>query len=138
MGGPSTARDVVITDRWPAGFVQFLQSLKTTAGRCVGTGNDFTCSLGDVAVGETVSVTVSYNLMQPPMCGEVVNHVTAFSPTDEECREAFDTTVVVCEAKREARALPTVTQGKKAKNTVHVEKHGRVLKPRLVELKVES
>merc|ERR1712023_588040 len=116
--GPSTARDVVITDRWPAGFVQFLQSLKTTAGRCVGTGNDFTCSLGDVAVGETVSVTVSYNLMQPPMCGEVVNHVTAFSPTDEECREA----------KREARALPTVTkveapkriepivtQGKKAK-----------------------
>merc|ERR1711991_100012 len=109
------------------------------------------CSLGDVAVGETVSVTVSYNLMQPPMCGEVVNHVTAFSPTDEECREAFDTTVVVCEAKREARALPTVTkveapkriepivtQGKKAKNTVHVEKHGRVLKPRLVELKVES
>jgi len=149
--GPSTARDVVITDRWPAGFVQFLQSLKTTAGRCVGTGNDFTCSLGDVAVGETVSVTVSYNLMQPPMCGEVVNHVTAFSPTDEECREAFDTTVVVCEAKREARALPTVTkveapkriepivtQGKKAKNTVHVEKHGRVLKPRLVELKVES
>merc|ERR1711916_410861 len=148
--GPSTARDVVITDRWPAGFVQFLQSLKTTAGRCVGTGNDFTCSLGDVAVGETVSVTVSYNLMQPPMCGEVVNHVTAFSPTDEECREAFDTTVVVCEAKREARALPTVTkveapkriepivtQGKKAKNTVHVEKHGRVLKPRLVELKGE-
>merc|ERR1711916_336003 len=35
--GPSTARDVVITDRWPAGFVQYLQSLKTTAGRCVGT-----------------------------------------------------------------------------------------------------
>merc|ERR1711991_968744 len=104
--GPSTARDVVITDRWPAGFVQFLQSLKTTAGRCVGTGNDFTCSLGDVAVGETVSVTVSYNLMQPPMCGE-----------------AFDTTVVVCEAKREARALPTVT---------------KVEAPKRIELNVES
>ena len=31
--GPSTARDVVVTDRWPAQFTQFLQSLTSSRGR---------------------------------------------------------------------------------------------------------
>ena len=62
--GPSTARDVVVTDRWPAGFTQFLETLSSTTGRCVGVGGDFTCSLGDLAVGNVTTITVRYNNMQ--------------------------------------------------------------------------
>ncbi len=94
--GPSTARDVVLTDRWPAGFTQFLQSLTISSGRCVGVGRDFTCSLGDMAVGNTTIVTVSYSNMQPPMCGTVSNWVAVFSPTDDECRQAWDNNTVTC------------------------------------------
>ncbi len=94
--GPSTARDVVVTDRWPAQFTQFLQSLTTSRGRCVGVGRDFTCSVGDLAVGQTAVILVSYSNMQPPMCGQVSNWASAFSPTDEECRFAWDNNTVVC------------------------------------------
>jgi len=94
--GPSTARDVVVTDRWPAGFTQFLETLTTSKGRCIGVGGDFTCSLGDLTVGQTVTITVRFNNMQPPMCGVVSNWAAAFSPTDDECRDAWDNTTVQC------------------------------------------
>jgi len=94
--GPSTARDVVVTDRWPAGFTQFLETLTTNQGRCIGVGGDFTCSLGDLPVGQFVTITVRFNNMQPPMCGTVSNWAAAFSPTDDECREAWDNTTVQC------------------------------------------
>jgi len=94
--GPSTARDVVVTDRWPVGFTQFLETLTTSQGRCIGVGGDFTCSLGDLAVGHSVTITVRFNNMQPPMCGTVRNWASAFSPTDDECREAYDNTTVLC------------------------------------------
>jgi uncharacterized repeat protein (TIGR01451 family) len=96
--GPSRASDVVVTDRWPAAFVQFLRTLRTNKGICVGQNRDFTCSIGALQVGETATVLVDYNLMQPPMCGVVTNVAAAFSPTDVECREAQDNTTVVCTA----------------------------------------
>jgi len=34
--------------------------------------------------------------LQPPMCGVVSNWAAAFSPTDDECREAWDNTTVTC------------------------------------------
>jgi uncharacterized repeat protein (TIGR01451 family) len=105
--GPSTARDVVVTDRWPVGVVQFLQSITTSQGACVGVGGDFTCSVGDIAVGSTVTVRVSYNVMQPPMCGFTVsNWVAAFSPTDVTCREAWDNNTIVCLTRDEEVARP--------------------------------
>jgi uncharacterized repeat protein (TIGR01451 family) len=94
--GPSTARDVVVTDRWPVGFTQFLETLTSSQGRCIGVGSDFTCSLGDLPVSQTVLITVRFNNMQPPMCGNVRNWASAFSPTDDECREAYDNTTVTC------------------------------------------
>jgi len=39
---------------------------------------------------------VRFNNMQPPMCGTVSNWAAAFSPTDDECREARDNTTVLC------------------------------------------
>jgi uncharacterized repeat protein (TIGR01451 family) len=151
--GPSTARDVVITDRWGVGFVQFLESLKISKGQCVGTGTDFTCSAGDIAVGQTVTITVSYNLMQPPMCGDVRNWVSAFSPTDEECREAEDVTTVVCpipgvkrveaelqqpETRRVLGETTTAKVIKAAPKPAYVPKqsHGRVLRPKVAQLDV--
>lgn len=99
--GPSRATDVVLTDRWPAGFIQFSNTLHTSKGLCVSQAKrDFTCSLGDLEVGQTTTVTVSYNNMQPPMCGVVTNAATVFSPTDVSCRETVDNTTVQCNSAR--------------------------------------
>jgi uncharacterized repeat protein (TIGR01451 family) len=112
--GPSTARDVTVSDRWPAGFVQFANSLIISKGRCMPTpAGDFMCSIGDLAVGEQVTVRVSYNLMQPAMCGITNNTVNTFSPTDTECRTAVDSTNVLCAKREEIRAVPVI-QAKEA------------------------
>jgi len=104
--GPSTARDVVVTDRWPAGFTQFLETLSSTTGRCVGVGGDFTCSIGDLAVGNVTTITVRYNNMQPPMCGTVSNWAAAFSPTDDTCREVWDNNTVTCSQQQQQQPVP--------------------------------
>jgi uncharacterized repeat protein (TIGR01451 family) len=53
--GPLTATGVVLRSRLPTGLS--LQSVKTTSGTCSG-GQVVTCSLGSIAVGQTVQVTV--------------------------------------------------------------------------------
>jgi uncharacterized repeat protein (TIGR01451 family) len=97
--GPSTARDVMLTDRWPAWLTQYIHGISATNGTsCVSTGGDFTCSSGDLAVGQSVTVTVPYSLVQNAPCGNFTNLVSVYSPTDSECRDASDTTIVDCVA----------------------------------------
>jgi uncharacterized repeat protein (TIGR01451 family) len=107
--GPSTARDVVVTDRWPYELAQFLNSIVAPNGTtCVSTGFDFSCTLGDVAVGQEVVITVRYTLAPDAPVGAVINRVSAFSPTDEECRDAQDSTLVLA-GPTTTRTLPPTT-----------------------------
>jgi len=95
--GPSTARDVMLTDRWPSWLVQYINGISASNGTtCVSTGGDFTCSSGDLAVGHSVTITVPYSLAPGSSCGVVTNRVSVYSPTDSECRDAEDNTTVNC------------------------------------------
>jgi uncharacterized repeat protein (TIGR01451 family) len=93
--GPSTARDVMLTDRWPAQFTQFLRSIKISQGACVSTGFDFTCLSGDLPKGSSITLQVDYTINLPAVCGPVTNVISAFSPTDTTCRDASDTTTII-------------------------------------------
>jgi hypothetical protein len=87
-----------MTDRWPAWLVQYINGISATAGTtCIITGGDFTCSSGDLAVGQHVTITVPYSLApNANYCGVITNRVSVYSPTDSECRDASDSTTVNC------------------------------------------
>ncbi len=53
--GPGSATSVVLTDDLPAGAI--VQSITTTQGGC-GSGDPFTCNLGTLTSGQTVTITV--------------------------------------------------------------------------------
>jgi uncharacterized repeat protein (TIGR01451 family) len=148
--GPSTARDVVVTDRWPAGATQFLNSLVITQGRCVGFGRDFSCSVGDLAVGAQSTISVSFSLTQPATCGRVLsNNAAAFSPTDETCREAQDNnTITGCNTREaapvvvehEVRTIPTeqlfVKRDAPAQEYTPRPHSGKVLTPKVLGVEI--
>jgi len=92
--GPSTARDVTLTDQWPQGLCQYLESVRYSQGYCVTTGGDITCSFGDLAVGSNISVAIPYSVCQGAVPGPITNKVSAFSPTDSQCRDANSTVVL--------------------------------------------
>lgn len=100
--GPSTARDVVLTDLWPATLCQYPQRLHTSQGRCVTTGGDITCMVGDVEVGAVVTVVVPFSVCDKSVAGVVTNTVSAFSPTDDLCRDA-SASLTLTNAKRASK-----------------------------------
>jgi len=107
--GPSTAREVTVTDTWPYSLCQYMERTTTTQGVVVTTGQDLTASLGDIAPGQTVTITIPYSVCQNAVPGTIVtNNVTAFSPTDTECREAYVSVLLDGITKREE--VPVVFQ----------------------------
>ena len=60
--GPSDATGVTLADTWPAGFTR--GTVTPSQGTCanVGSGPDFTCSLGTIAAAGAATVTVNYTV----------------------------------------------------------------------------
>ena len=90
--GPSTATDVVVTDDLPVG-VTFLSASPS----CSFADPVVTCSLGSLAPGDTVSLTVTVELLDPDEATTIANTavVTSTTPdTDETDNEATDATAV--------------------------------------------
>ncbi len=88
--GPSVARDVVVTDVWPFGLCQYPETIQIlpSGGTAITTGSDIMAPLGDIAPGTNKRIIVPYSVCQRATAGVVVNKASAFSPTDEQCRDA--------------------------------------------------
>jgi len=113
--GPSMARDVVLTDIWPAELCQYAERITTTQGKVVSTGGDIIVSMGDLAPQQTVTIKIPFSVCAKTVVGEYTNHVNAFSPTDETCRDAEATVNVVgIDRRRKVEAVPA------ARMPVHV------------------
>ncbi|PUA79781.1 DUF11 domain-containing protein [Nocardioides currus] len=80
--GPSTARDVVVTDDVIDALTGVTATTGATPNPCaVAAGNVITCELGSLAPGDTVRVTVA-GAVPPGFTGAVSNTATVSSPTD--------------------------------------------------------
>jgi uncharacterized repeat protein (TIGR01451 family) len=80
--GPNEANDVVVTDSLPSETT--FVSVSTNKGTCTGT-NAITCSLGQVAVGEYITITI---MVKPTQAGTITNtaivagHESEVDPSD--------------------------------------------------------
>jgi uncharacterized repeat protein (TIGR01451 family) len=79
--GPSSARGVVVTDVYPAGFTA--STVATTAGVCGANPSSLLCGLGTLAVGQEVSVTIT-GVVAADATGTLTNTATAASPDDPD------------------------------------------------------
>lgn len=79
--GPSVATGTVLTDTLPTGLT-FLDST-TTAGSCTASGQTVSCTLGSVAPGSPVTVTVSARLGRGFAGASVSNTASVSSPTPD-------------------------------------------------------
>jgi uncharacterized repeat protein (TIGR01451 family) len=79
--GPSRASGVTLSDTWPAGFSR--GTTTTSQGTCTGGNDNFTCSLGDVAAGASVTITVNYTVRLGTLPGAQTNAVTVTSGTSD-------------------------------------------------------
>jgi uncharacterized repeat protein (TIGR01451 family) len=80
--GPSVAVDVRLNDYWPSGFNR--GATTTTQGSCTQGSGDFTCSLGNLAPGASVTVKADYTV--PPittLLGSHTNTVVVGSSTPD-------------------------------------------------------
>src|SRR5204863_232637 len=68
-GGPSDAQNVSLADMWPAGFTRGL----APSGCVDASGSDFTCALGTIVAGGTVTKTVSYTVPASTTASPQVN-----------------------------------------------------------------
>lgn len=76
--GPSVARDVTVSDTLPDGLT-FVDAVVPDA-TCSGSGQEFSCSLGDIGPGGQVTILVTVNVIEG---GEYTNCATAGSPTPD-------------------------------------------------------
>jgi uncharacterized repeat protein (TIGR01451 family) len=137
--GPDTATGVTLADPMPAGntFV----SVTTTQGSCTG-GAILNCSLGTIASGGTVTITL---VTTPSTTGNQVNTVTVSgheTETNTANNTATATVLVVGPATPPVFcvAVSKVTPkqlfvGRKAKLTIHVTQHGQAVKGVHVRIK---
>ena len=89
--GPSVARDVRVRDAAPADVT--FTSAQTGQGTCPVAADAVTCALGDVAVGATVTVTVSGTLAAGSAVTELTNEASVTSTTADP--DADDNTTAV-------------------------------------------
>ncbi|MFN8141001.1 MAG: isopeptide-forming domain-containing fimbrial protein [Solirubrobacterales bacterium] len=76
--GPSVARGVTVTDTLPENLTY--AGATTPVGSCSGSGQDFSCDLGDLDPGQTVVIDVSVNVLEG---GEYTNCADVASPTPD-------------------------------------------------------
>jgi uncharacterized repeat protein (TIGR01451 family) len=93
--GPSLATSVTLTDTWPSGFSR--GATTSSQGSCTAGAASFTCSLGNIAPGATVTITADYTVPLLTPTGPRTNTVTVGSGTpdpDSSNNSASDTTNV--------------------------------------------
>jgi uncharacterized repeat protein (TIGR01451 family) len=97
--GPSTARDVVLTDPLPAGvsFVSAVGGTGTTACAEV-TPGVVSCAVGDLDPGQTIQRIITVKVSASLAAGDLSNTATASSPTDADGAAASVMTVVTTSA----------------------------------------
>ena len=98
-GGPDAATDVTVADPLPAGTS--LVSATTGAGTCSHSSGTVSCSLGDLAVGDTVTIVIVVTVGAGVTAKELTNTATVSSPTPDpgtSNNTATDTTEVVANA----------------------------------------
>src|SRR4029077_15903979 len=78
--GPSDAQSVSFSDSWPAGFAR--GGLPAGCAN-VGSGPDFSCNLGTMVAGATLTRTVSYTVPSGTTASPQVNSATVSSPTSD-------------------------------------------------------
>lgn len=131
--GPSVARQVVVTDVLPTGLTG--ATVSTDRGNCALAGADLTCTVGDLAPGDTARVQIFLQGTVDPAlaAGPIVNTATVTSPTTEpgqdptEGRSATATTEVTRSADLAvtmAPLTPVFTPGSEAGWTVTVRNDG--------------
>jgi len=80
--GPSDAGSVILRDVWPAGYT--LGAIATSQGTCSTPLPDIiSCPLGDIAVGGSATVTVSYTVPASTPAGPQTNEAVATSRIDD-------------------------------------------------------
>ena len=80
--GPSVARNVVVRDDVNDAITGLTATTGATPNPCaVATGNDVTCTLGDLAPGAVVTMTIGGGV-PPGFTGALDNTATVTSPTD--------------------------------------------------------
>jgi uncharacterized repeat protein (TIGR01451 family) len=130
--GPDTATGVKIADPLPAGTT--FVSVSPSKGSCTG-GAIISCSLGTMAAGETVTITL---VTTPTVEGTVSNTVTVVG-NEQETNTANNTATasvvvkgftpppVFCVAV--SKVTPSqLFVGRKTKLTIHVTQHGKAVK----------
>jgi uncharacterized repeat protein (TIGR01451 family) len=95
--GPDTAMNVVLTDTLP-GQVDFVSATAST-GTCIRTGDTVACTLGNIAVAGSATVTI---VIQPKKAGTITNTAVATSPDDPSGASASAQTTV--QSKGQAKA----------------------------------
>ena len=98
--GASDARDVVVSDVWPAGFQQGVIGAPTQGTVTPGTGGNFSWSLGTVVAGTEATLTVAYTVPASTLPGSYTNTatVTSTTPDTNPVDTATDSTTVVTSA----------------------------------------
>ncbi|MCE9630564.1 MAG: DUF11 domain-containing protein [Planctomycetia bacterium] len=94
--GASDARDVAVSDVWPAGFVQTGLGLPSQGTLTPGTGGDFGWSLGTLAKGGVATLAVTYTVPASTLPGAYTNTATVTSTTPDPVGDntATDTNTV--------------------------------------------
>ncbi|PKP54324.1 MAG: hypothetical protein CVT90_01855, partial [Candidatus Altiarchaeales archaeon HGW-Altiarchaeales-3] len=77
--GPSVAKNVSVIDTLPTG-VSFVSA---SGAICSGTANGFTCDLGNMTVGQSITVTVVVKMDSNVTESSVLNSVTVTSDTND-------------------------------------------------------
>jgi uncharacterized repeat protein (TIGR01451 family) len=90
--GPGTATDVVLDDPLPLGM-DFV-SVNTTQGACAAIGQVIGCDLGDLAVGETATITVTVIATETGSFTNIVT-VTLNNPFQQQLTETAQVTTNV-------------------------------------------
>ncbi|MDO5747512.1 MAG: hypothetical protein Q4P66_07645, partial [Actinomycetaceae bacterium] len=88
--GPSTAVNTVVTDVVPEGIHPTKATFDTQ--QCAIDDQKVTCSLGDIAVGETVKIMLEVNV-DDSASGKVVNTASVNSDTDDPNKKDNDSSV---------------------------------------------
>jgi len=98
--GPSLARNVIVTDTWPAEFER--QAVISSLGSC-DTGSssgNFTCSLGNLPGGEQSTISITYALPPGVVPGTYTNRVQVGSiAEDPDLGDNTDSLDTIVEAK---------------------------------------
>ncbi|MFF0344315.1 hypothetical protein [Kribbella sp. NPDC004875] len=103
--GPSAAQSVKVTDPVPAPL-EYVSST-TSSGSCTAAGGTVSCSLGTVAPGDVVTVTVVANVPSGAPPNDLANTATVASPTPDPVDENNSATYTLTTA---AQANITITK----------------------------